>query len=94
MNVAYVRVSTVEQNEARQVEALKRHNIDRWFIEKVSGKNMDRPELQKMLKSVQPGDQRGSGAEPVHHHRREPGEPRPHGEEGAAAPPDSHHLRR
>lgn len=56
MNVAYVRVSTVEQNEARQVEALKRHNIDRWFIEKVSGKNMDRPELQKMLKSVQPGD--------------------------------------
>lgn len=56
MNVAYVRVSTVEQNEARQVEALKRHNIDRWFIEKVSGKNMDRPELQKMLKSVQSGD--------------------------------------
>lgn len=56
MNVAYVRVSTVEQNEARQVEALKRHDIDRWFIEKVSGKNMDRPELQKMLKSVQPGD--------------------------------------
>ena len=44
MNVAYVRVSTVEQNETRQVEALKRHNIDRWFIEKVSGKNMDRPE--------------------------------------------------
>ena len=56
MNVAYVRVSTVEQNESRQVEALKRHNIDRWFIEKASGKNMDRPELQKMLKSVQSGD--------------------------------------
>jgi DNA invertase Pin-like site-specific DNA recombinase len=56
MNMAYVRVSTVEQNEARQVEALKRHNIDRWFIEKVSGKNMERPELQKMLKTVQAGD--------------------------------------
>lgn len=56
MNVAYVRVSTEEQNEARQVEALRRHNIDRWFIEKISGKNMDRPELQKMLNTVQSGD--------------------------------------
>ena len=28
MNVAYVRVSTVEQNEARQIEALKPHGID------------------------------------------------------------------
>lgn len=31
MNVAYVRVSTVEQNEARQIEALKPHGIDKWF---------------------------------------------------------------
>lgn len=29
MNIAYVRVSTVEQNEARQVEGLKKHNIDK-----------------------------------------------------------------
>lgn len=56
MKIAYVRVSTVEQNEARQVEALKRHDIDRWFIEKVSGKDMDRQELQKMLDTVQSGD--------------------------------------
>ena len=28
-NIAYVRVSTVEQNEARQLEALKKHNIDK-----------------------------------------------------------------
>lgn len=34
MNVAYVRVSTVEQNEARQIEALKPHGIDKWFTEK------------------------------------------------------------
>lgn len=34
MNVAYVRVSTAEQNEARQVEALRSHNIDKWFTEK------------------------------------------------------------
>ena len=37
MNVAYVRVSTVEQNEERQTEGLKKYNIDNWFIEKVSG---------------------------------------------------------
>lgn len=57
MKVAYVRVSTAEQNEARQVEALKAHNIEKWYIEKVSGKNMtDRPELQNMLDFVREGD--------------------------------------
>ena len=39
-NIAYVRVSTVEQNEARQREALGKYNIDKWFIEKASGKTM------------------------------------------------------
>lgn len=29
MKVAYVRVSTEEQNEARQIEALKKHNIEK-----------------------------------------------------------------
>ena len=56
MNVAYVRVSTVEQNEARQIEALKKHDIDKWFTEKVSGKNTNRPELTKMLEYVREGD--------------------------------------
>lgn len=56
MRVAYVRVSTVEQNEARQVEALKVHDIEKWFTEKVSGKDMNRPELQKMLEFVREGD--------------------------------------
>ncbi len=54
--LAYVRVSTVEQNEARQVEALKKYGIDKWFIEKVSGKDMNRPELQKMLEYAREGD--------------------------------------
>ena len=56
MNVAYVRVSTVEQNESRQLEALKKHDIDKWFTEKVSGKDINRPELQKMLEFVREGD--------------------------------------
>lgn len=55
-NIAYVRVSTAEQNEARQIEALKKHNIDKWFTEKVSGKNMNRPQLEAMLDYVREGD--------------------------------------
>lgn len=54
--VAYVRVSTAEQNEARQREALAVRGIDKWFIEKASGKNTDRPEFQKMLDWVREED--------------------------------------
>ena len=56
MKVAYIRVSTVEQNTARQEEALKGLGIEKFFIEKVSGKNMDRPKLQEMLSYVREGD--------------------------------------
>lgn len=56
MRVAYVRVSTVEQNEARQIEALKKYDIEKWFTEKVSGKNTDRPQLKAMLDFVREGD--------------------------------------
>ena len=56
MRVAYVRVSTVEQNEARQIEALKAHGIEKWFIDKLSGKDMERPQLQAMLDYVREGD--------------------------------------
>lgn len=54
--IAYVRVSTVEQHEERQVEALKKYKIDKWFTEKVSGKNTERPQLQAMLEYVREGD--------------------------------------
>ena len=56
MNRAYVRVSDIDQNEARQVEALKGFNIGEWYVEKISGKNTNRPELQRLLAEVQPGD--------------------------------------
>lgn len=55
-NIAYVRVSTIEQNESRQKEALKNHDIDRWFIEKASGKDTKRPKLQEMLEYVREDD--------------------------------------
>lgn len=56
-NIAYIRVSTVDQNTARQEEALKDCKIDKYYIEKVSGKNIkDRPELIKMMDYVREGD--------------------------------------
>ena len=56
MKIAYVRVSTVEQNEARQIEALKKYGIDKWFTEKVSAKDTNRPQLQAMLEFAREGD--------------------------------------
>lgn len=56
MQIAYIRVSTVEQNEQRQVEAMKHYQIEKWFIEKVSAKNTNRPKLQEMLDFIREGD--------------------------------------
>lgn len=56
MKVAYVRVSTLDQNEERQVEALKKYNIEKWYIEKISAKDMQRPKLNEMLDFVRDGD--------------------------------------
>ena len=55
-NVAYIRVSTVEQNEDRQLENLKKYQIERIFSEKVSAKDIKRPQLQEMLRYVREGD--------------------------------------
>ena len=55
MNIAYVRVSTVDQNEARQIEALEKYGIKRWYTEKISGKDANRPKLQEMLEYVREG---------------------------------------
>jgi len=54
--IAYVRVSTIEQNEARQLEGLKKYNIDKWFNEKCSAKDTNRPQLKAMLDYVREGD--------------------------------------
>lgn len=56
MNIAYVRVSTLEQNEGRQVEGLKEYSIDKWFEEKVSAKDTNRPQLNAMLDFAREGD--------------------------------------
>lgn len=56
MKRGYVRVSTVEQNEARQIEGIEKYGIDVWYVEKISGKYTERPELNKLLNEVEAGD--------------------------------------
>ena len=56
MEIAYIRVSTIEQNEARQVEAMEKYNIEKWFVEKVSAKDTNRPKLQELLEFAREGD--------------------------------------
>ena len=49
MKVGYARVSTVEQNEARQYEMFKDEGIEKVFLDKMSGKDTNRPQLKEML---------------------------------------------
>lgn len=58
MNYAYWRVSSGDQNEARQLAAFEAcpENIEAIYGDKQSGKNMNREEYQKMLSLLEPGD--------------------------------------
>jgi len=51
--IGYTRVSTVTQNTDRQLEGLE---LDEVFEDKVSGKDVNRPQLEAMLKHVRKGD--------------------------------------
>ena len=52
----YIRVSSREQNEARQVVALKEFGVDRVFMDKQSGKDFNRPAYIQLTETLQPGD--------------------------------------
>lgn len=54
--IGYVRVSTAEQNSARQEVLMQQLGVQRMYIDRASGKNTDRPQLQKMLSFVRQGD--------------------------------------
>ena len=56
MRVAYERVSTAGQSTLRQEVMMKDNQIEKVFSEKVSGKDRNRPELQRMLDFVREGD--------------------------------------
>lgn len=58
MIYGYVRVSSRDQNEARQLAALKEHNIPDSciFIDKQSGKDFERPQYKRLIKRLRHGD--------------------------------------
>ena len=56
MKVFYIRCSTEEQNEARQIKQAEEVKADKIFIDKASGKNRERTELKKMFDFVREGD--------------------------------------
>ena len=55
----YIRVSSTDQNEIRQTLAMQEKNIppENIFIDKVSGKDFQRPKYRAMLRKLKPGDQ-------------------------------------
>jgi DNA invertase Pin-like site-specific DNA recombinase len=54
--IGYARVSTRDQNLAPQIEALKANGAETVYREKVSGARADRPQLAKLMASLQAGD--------------------------------------
>lgn len=56
MKVGYVRVSTCEQNPARQDELMMSLDVEKVFTEKISGKNTSRPQFKEMLSFLREGD--------------------------------------
>ena len=54
----YVRVSSTDQNEDRQIVALNKYNIshENIFIDKQSGKNFERNEYKRLLQKIKKGD--------------------------------------
>jgi DNA invertase Pin-like site-specific DNA recombinase len=51
--IAYIRVSTILQNDARQLDGV---DYDTEYVEQVSARSVDRPQLQSMLKAIRSGD--------------------------------------
>lgn len=57
LKIAYIRVSTVDQNETRQIEEMKKVGVEKFFIEKQSGAKIEnRPVFQEVLNFVREDD--------------------------------------
>lgn len=54
--IGYVRVSTQEQQEDRQLTIMEEYKVEKVFREKLSGKNTERQELKRMIEYVREGD--------------------------------------
>lgn len=57
MKVGYVRVSTIDQNPARQEALLNEMGVDKIFMDKSSGKDIDRTNFKKMMAFIRDGDE-------------------------------------
>lgn len=56
MKIGYVRVSTADQNEARQIKAMQEDGVEKIYMDKQSGKDFNRPEYKKMVSELKQGD--------------------------------------
>lgn len=56
MKIGYIRISTADQNTARQEVLMKELGVEQVYIDRMSGKNTDRPELKRMMNYVREGD--------------------------------------
>lgn len=56
MKIGYIRISTADQNTARQEVLMRELGVEQVFIDRMSGKNTDRPELKRMMSFVREGD--------------------------------------
>lgn len=56
LKIGYIRISTVDQNTARQEVLMKELGVEQVYIDRMSGKNIDRPELKRMMNYVRQGD--------------------------------------
>ena len=57
MKIGYIRTSTIDQNLDRQKQIMKDYNVDLLYSEQESGKDTNRPILNKMLNSIRPNDE-------------------------------------
>lgn len=56
MKIGYIRISSTDQNSARQEVLMKELGVEQVYIDRISGKNTNRPELQRMMNFVREGD--------------------------------------
>lgn len=57
MKLGYIRVSTLEQNEQRQIELLEEHKIEKMFVDKCSGRTANRKALLELKDYCREGDE-------------------------------------
>lgn len=56
MKIGYIRISTAEQNVARQEVLMQELGVEQVYIDRASGKSKDRPELKRMMNFIREGD--------------------------------------